>query len=187
MAEFLQDDWRVNDRLGLSLGGRFSSQSIGRSAAFAPRAGFVYAPGADRKTVIRGGAGLFYDRVPLLAADYLENPTRVVSLYGPSGDLLDAPIAHQNAYLTAVPGRGLIPTTRNPDATPRNFTTDLEVERELRRNLTARFKYVYSQTQDAYVVNPVAAGAGGTGLHGIGFEWRIALSRVRDDRPLPGG
>lgn len=167
VAEFLQDDWRVNDRLGLSLGGRFSSQSIGRSAAFAPRGGFVYAPGEDRKTVIRGGAGLFYDRVPLLAADYLENPTRVVGLYGPSGELLDTPLAYQNAYVTAAPGRGLIATTRNPDSIPRNFTTNLEVDRELRRNLTARFKYLYSQTQDVYVVNPVTGVAGGAAYLGL--------------------
>jgi hypothetical protein len=167
VAEFLQDDWRVNDHLGLSLGGRFSTQSIGRSAAFAPRAGFVYAPGADRKTVIRGGAGLFYDRSPLLAADFLENPTRVVSLYGPGGELLDAPIAYQNAYLAAAPGGGLVPTTRNPDASPRNFTANLEFDREIRRNLTARFKYLYSQTQDVYVLNPVTAVAGGTSYLGL--------------------
>ena len=70
MAEFVQDDWKVNDRLGLNLGGRFSTQTIGRSAAFSPRVGFVCAPGEDRRTVVRGGAGLFYDRVPLMAADF---------------------------------------------------------------------------------------------------------------------
>lgn len=167
VAQFLQDDWAVNGRLGLSLGERFSTQSIGRSAAFAPRVGFVYAPGLNRKTVIRGGAGLFYNRVPLLAADFLDNPTRVVSLYGPSGELIDAPIAYQSAYLAAVPGRGLVVTARNPGSSPRNFTTSLEVERELRRNLTARFKYLYSQTQDVYVVNPVTAGARGTAYLGL--------------------
>jgi hypothetical protein len=62
VAEFVQDHWLVTDHLALDLGSRFSSQSIGRSAAFAPRAGLVYAPGENGKTIIRAGAGLFYDR-----------------------------------------------------------------------------------------------------------------------------
>jgi len=59
VAEFIQDHWTLNDRLALDLGGRLSTQSIGRSAAFAPRAGVVYSPGEDRKTIIRAGAGFF--------------------------------------------------------------------------------------------------------------------------------
>jgi hypothetical protein len=167
VEEFLQDDWKVTDRLGLNLGGRFSTQSNGRTAAFSPRAGFVYALGRDRKTVIRGGAGLFYDRVPLMAVDFLNNPTRVVSLYGPARALLYAPITYQNIYLTAEPGHRLVPTKQNPDSSPRNFTTNLEVDREIRPNVVARFKYLYSQTQDLYVVNPITGGAGAPAWLGL--------------------
>ncbi len=166
-AEFVQDDWKVNDHLGLNMGGRFSTQSIGRSAAFSPRVGFVYAPGEDRKTVIRGGAGLFYDRVPLMAADFLDNPTRVVSLYDPEGALLGPPVTYQNTYLTAAPGQEFIPTRQNPDSSPRNFTTNLEIERELRRNVVARVKYLYSQTQDLYVLDPLPAAAGQAAWMGL--------------------
>ena len=58
-AGFVQDHWLLNDRLALDIGGRLSSQSIGRSAAFAPRAGLVYSPFGDRKTIIRAGGGSF--------------------------------------------------------------------------------------------------------------------------------
>ena len=166
VAEFVQDDWKIDDRLGLSLGGRFSTQSNGRSAAFSPRGGFVYAPGEDRKTVIRGGAGLFYDRVPLLGQDFLDNPARLVSYYGPTGALLGPSILYQNTYLSDEPGQGLVPTLRNPYSSPRNFTANLEVERELRHNVTARFKYLYSQTQDLYAVDPLT-GAGGSAWLGL--------------------
>jgi hypothetical protein len=123
--------------------------------------GFACGLERDRKTIIRGGAGLFYDRVPLMAVDFLENPTCVVSLYGSTGWLLYAPITYQNTYLTAKPGQGPVPTKQNPDSSPSNLTTSIEVDREIRPNFVARFKYVYSQTQDLYVVNPITAYAGG--------------------------
>ena len=166
-AEFLQDDWRINDRLSLNLGGRFTTQSIGRSAAFAPRGGFVYAPGEDHKTVIRGGAGLFYARVPLLAADFLDNPERVVSLYGLNGSLIAPPVVFQNAYVTQLPGGGFVPTGRNLDTSPRNFTAKFEVDREIRRNVMLRVSYVYSHTQDLYFVTPVAGVSGSRSMLGL--------------------
>jgi len=166
-AEFLQDDWRINDHLSLNLGGRFSTQSIGRSAAFAPRAGFVYVPGEDRKTVIRGGAGLFYAQVPLLAGDFLNNPERVVSLYGLNGSLIAPPVVFQNAYVSQLPGGGFARTGRNLDTSPRNFTANLEVDRQIRRNLMVRVSYLYSHTQDLYFVTPLAATSGSRSLLGL--------------------
>jgi hypothetical protein len=167
VAEFVQDHWTLNDRLALDFGGRLSSQSIGRSAAFAPRAGLVYSPGEDRKTVIRTGAGLFYGRVPLLAADFLDNPTRIASFYDETGSLLQSSIALQNAYLVRVPGRGFVPSARNLDTSPRNFTWNFEVDRELWRGLVLRASYLYSQTQDLYVVTPLMAASGPASLLGL--------------------
>ncbi len=125
VAEFIQDHWMLNDRLALDLGGRLSSQSIGRSAAFAPRAGLVFSPGEDRKTIIRAGAGLFYDRVPLMAADFLDNPTRVVSFYNETGSLVQSPLVFQNTYVARAANDGFVPVGRNLDTSPRNFTCEL--------------------------------------------------------------
>ncbi len=167
VAEFVQDHWVLNERLALDLGGRLSTQSIGRSAAFAPRAGLVYSPGEDRKTIIRAGAGLFYDRVPLLAADFLDNPTRVASFYDETGSLLQPPLTFHNAYVTRVPGRGFVQAGRNLDTSPRNFTWNFEVDREIWRGMVVRASYIYSQTQDLYVVTPLAAASGATSLLGL--------------------
>ena len=167
VAEFVQDHWVLNDRVALDIGGRLSSQSIGRSAAFAPRAGLAYSPGEDHKTIIRIGAGFFYDRVPLLAADFLENPTRVVSYYDDAGSLVQPPIIYQNAYVSRVSGGGFVPVGRNLDNSPRNFTSSFEVDRELRRGMVIRANYLYSQTQNQYFVTPVAGVPGGTSLLGL--------------------
>jgi hypothetical protein len=166
-GEFVQDDWRLNDRLTLNLGGRLASYSIGRSAAFEPRAGLAYSPGEDHKTIIRTGAGFFYGLVSLQAADFLDNPTRIASFYGETGSLVQPPIIFQNAYVARVPGGGLVPVGGPGDTNPRNFTSSFEVDRELRRGMVIRTSYLYSRTQDLYFVTPVAGGAGGTSLLGL--------------------
>jgi hypothetical protein len=163
---FVQDHWVLNNHLALDLGARLSSESIGRSAAFAPRAGLVYSPRGDRKTIIRAGAGIFYDRVPLLAADFLDNPTRVASFYNDTGALVNSQI-FQNAYVAMVPGHGLVQTGRNLDNSPRNSTLNFEVDREVSRRAVIRISYLYSHTQNLDIVTPVAAASGAPALLGL--------------------
>jgi outer membrane receptor protein involved in Fe transport len=63
LGVFLQDDWRLNDKLTLSLGLRYDKEDItGDDDNYAPRLGFAWDPAARGKTVIRGGYGRFYDR-----------------------------------------------------------------------------------------------------------------------------
>jgi hypothetical protein len=67
-SPFVQDDWRVRPNFTVSLGLRYEVQSlIGDHRDWAPRAGFAWAPGSAKngrqKTVIRGGYGIFYDRI----------------------------------------------------------------------------------------------------------------------------
>jgi hypothetical protein len=60
---FVQDNWRAASRLTLNLGLRYDYQSITEDRNnFAPRLGFAYDLAGDGVTVIRGGAGLFYDQ-----------------------------------------------------------------------------------------------------------------------------
>ena len=65
---FLQDDWRMLPQLTLTAGLRYEVQNnIPDGSSFAPRVGFAWAPGGQGRqqahTVIRGGFGMFYDRV----------------------------------------------------------------------------------------------------------------------------
>jgi hypothetical protein len=65
---FVQDDWRVRSNFTLSLGLRYEVQTnVSDYHDIAPRVGFAWAPGSAKngrqKTVIRGGFGIFYDRI----------------------------------------------------------------------------------------------------------------------------
>ena len=64
----MQDDWRVRPNFTVSLGLRYEIQTnVTDYGDIAPRLGFAWAPGSAKngrqKTVIRGGFGMFYDRI----------------------------------------------------------------------------------------------------------------------------
>ncbi len=65
---FIQDDYRAKPNLTISLGLRYEVQTlVSDHRDIAPRFGLAWAPGSAKngrqKTVIRGGFGIFYDRI----------------------------------------------------------------------------------------------------------------------------
>jgi Carboxypeptidase regulatory-like domain/TonB dependent receptor len=163
-AEFVQDQWNVNGSLTLNFGARLSSQSIGRDAAFAPRAGVAFSPGSGRKTVIRASAAEIYSHVPLLAADFSDNQTRVLSSFDSSGALIGQPMVLQNAYLPSGIPTNMIGAQFGPETSPRTFAWNVEFEREVRRNVSLRLSYLDNQTTDLFVLDTVLNPTGANGL-----------------------
>jgi len=156
VAAFVQDHWAIRDRLALDLGLRYSGQTTGNSVAFAPRIGAVYSPGVAGKTILRGGIGVFYDRLPLLASDFTNNPARRVSQYDVQGNPLGPPIVFENVYARTAGGvTQLTPPGHDLDSTPYNVTWNLEAGREIRPHYTLRLSYLSSQTFKLFIANPL--------------------------------
>ena len=68
---YVQDEWKLLPSFTLNLGVRYDLQFLQQIHTdrdnVSPRAGFAWSPFASRSTVVRGGFGLYYDRVPLRA------------------------------------------------------------------------------------------------------------------------
>jgi hypothetical protein len=156
LAVFFQDHWAFNDQLALDYGLRFSGQTIGEKAALAPRLGLVYSPGKDGKTIIRSGVGIFYDRLPLLAGDFIQNPRRSVTFFDNAGVPLGPTMTFRNAYERVDENQGIvIPSAHHLDSTPYNITWNLEADREIQPHVVVRLSYLSSRTYDAFYVNPM--------------------------------
>ena len=68
---FVQDEWRAGSRLTINAGVRYDLQFMETintdTNNVSPRLGFAWAPTGSQDMVIRGGVGMFFDRVPLRA------------------------------------------------------------------------------------------------------------------------
>ena len=79
VAMYVQDHWSPSQRAAFDLGLRVEHDSLATSSIVAaPRLGFVFAPTRDNKTALRGGIGLYYDKISLNTATFLAYPAETV-------------------------------------------------------------------------------------------------------------
>src|SRR6266568_2662515 len=146
---FVQDDWKFRPNLTVDVGLRYENQSnIKSNFNFAPRIGFAWAPGPVNrqqaaKTVIRGGFGVFYDRVgenlTLNASrfngtnqqQFIVTDPAVLNLFPtiPS-------IAMLNAFATPVTIDQLAPNLRTPYTIQSVVSNEHQMARNLRVSAT---------------------------------------------------
>ncbi len=108
---FAQDDYRVRRDLTVNLGLRYERQTFTDSThGFAPRLGFSYNLHGDGRTVIRGGAGIYYSQIiNNLAANWaLTGPTGVFNYTATPGQI-GFPTSISAAPLPAFPSGAAVP------------------------------------------------------------------------------
>jgi hypothetical protein len=132
-AAYVQDKWTVSRSLTLDLGLRLERDSIAARWNPAYRAGFAYAVGGASRTVLRGGAGLFYDGLSLSVPTFTDLPMRTETTYAANG----SPISRV-AYSYNI--RGLL---RNP----KSLGASLQLDREVLSDLFLRLGYQVRRTK----------------------------------------
>ncbi len=105
LAFFIQDGWQINPRLTLDLGLRLDHDSLSSEPVnIAPRIGFVFAPTRDRRTAIRGGFGVFFDKIPINVAIFDRFPSQTITSYAPDGkSVIDGPADLHSRHARVAP------------------------------------------------------------------------------------
>jgi hypothetical protein len=147
IAWFVGDKWTVSRRLSFDLGLRFDHDSITDSVNTGPRAGFVLGLTGDGKTMLKGGAGFFYDRIPLDIPAFPYLPTRTVAALNPTGETISS-----TEYSNEIP---------NGLRDPRSEVWNLEVDRQVTTDFLVRIAYQQRNTVHEFFLNPIASGATG--------------------------
>ncbi|HKX27662.1 MAG TPA: carboxypeptidase regulatory-like domain-containing protein [Blastocatellia bacterium] len=199
VASYIQDDWKVRPNFTLNLGLRYELDTNTKNLAnfaelnpilrpfvigqrkkdknnFSPRIGFNWAPGKDGRTSIRGGYGIYYDRVVLevpLLERLLDGRTlplevRNGSQLNAAGGFLPGTPTLQNPLAGAlIPGAGAVGINiiDNQMDTPYVQQFSFGVQREIMRDLTISVDGLHSFGSSfiigrsiGTVFNPVVAG-----------------------------
>ncbi len=140
---FVQDRWNRSESFWADIGVRYSADSYTADHRFAPRIGVAWDPIGDRRTLLKGGAGIVYRRVFLGEIAWTQQPSRLETTFNPDGS------ATLHALVPRVEGDDL-------DA-PRTFLFSGDVSHRLESGWMFRARYSQRRTDNNIIVDRMDA------------------------------
>ncbi|HXM93047.1 MAG TPA: TonB-dependent receptor [Candidatus Dormibacteraeota bacterium] len=153
---YAQDHWLPISSLAFDFGARVENQGATHTQRLAPRAGAAWTPFHGGSTVVRGGFGIYYDRVPLNVFAFSRSPQQVITTYGPNGAIVDGPRLFQNLAESVPQKRFPLIDSNNAASNfaPYSKTWNIEVEQTVVRRLRLRVNYLSSVSDGVITLTP---------------------------------
>jgi hypothetical protein len=156
-AFFAQDQWILAPRFSLNLGTRVEQQEVTDAFRIGPRGGFVWTPLGSGKTVVRGGIGVFYDRVPLNVYGFALYPDQIITKYAPDGTIISGPDRFFNLTEPAAPHHSPLIYRSNVagNFAPYSTNSNVQIEQILTSRIRLRANYLQSHSDELIVLSPL--------------------------------
>jgi hypothetical protein len=152
---FGQDHWVLHPKFSVDLGARFERQGITETVRVAPRIGLAWTPFKNQQTVVRGGFGLFYDRVPLNVYAFDRYPEQQITTFDGNSNIISV---QQFANITDRAEKKPTPFVFSKDNignfAPYSATWSVEVEHPLTDYLRIRANYLQSNSHGVIILTP---------------------------------
>ncbi len=159
---YVQDEWKVRPSLTLNAGVRYDLQFLESISTdrnnVSPRAGFAWSPFESRRSVIRGGFGLFYDRIPLRALANALLSSGNTTLLTPASQIslslsptqAGAPVFP--AILSSPPAAGLVNFTTMDPRMRNAYSTQGNLEFEQQLSASTTFSVGYQRLRGLHLI-----------------------------------
>jgi carboxypeptidase family protein len=140
-ATFVQDRWRVNDRLAFELGFRADRDDIVEKVNYSPRVGMSVSLLPNGRGILRGGFGKFSERTPLNVGAFTQYDVQTVTRFGTNGAPSGPPVTY-------------VHTIDETFKTPESFVLTSAWDQRFGRLFFFKAAYLHREGSHAYIVNP---------------------------------
>jgi hypothetical protein len=138
---FVQDRWRVTDRMTLELGFRMDRDDVVEKVNWSPRGGVSIGVLPEGRGILRGGVGKFLQRTPLNVGAFGQFETRLVKRYAPDGTMIGTPMLLRHVSDTNL-------------KTPEGTIGNIEWDQRFGRRVLVKASYLRREGSHEYILNP---------------------------------
>ena len=154
-ALYFQDHWAARPRLFLDIGVRVEGQSLTSTSHISPRFAFAWNPSAN--TVVRGGAGTFFENVPLQTYGLRSYPHETATLFASGNPIASRTFVFQEGAPNPLSDQPFVNRfAKTGDFAPVTYSTSVEVEHRFNSALTVRGRFLHSESRNQLLLLPSA-------------------------------